>query len=179
MEDDVQWLDPTQQAAWRALIVGTKRLIAHLDTDLKAEGLNNDDYGVLVALSEAEGERLRMSDLAESVVESRSRLSHHIGRMERQGLVRRVACPEDRRGSWAELTDTGRAAIERLAPHHVSSVRRWFLDHATPQELAVVAAVFSRVEGLGRQCRGDTDADCPSEVPTNADGDTCPGSDHP
>ena len=142
----MKWLDPAQQTAWRSVIRGAKRLIANLDSDLKAAGLTNDDYGVLVALSEAEGQRLRMSELAQAVVESRSRLSHHIGRMERKDLVRRTACPDDGRGSWAELTPTGREAIERLAPHHVTSVRRWFLDHTTPEELATVAAVFARVE---------------------------------
>lgn len=143
---ETPWLDDTQQQAWRHVVRGASRLLERLDADLKAEGLGQDDYAVLVSLSEADGERLRMSELADSVVESRSRLSHHIGRMEQRGLVVRTACPEDRRGSWAELTPAGRAELERLAPHHVRGVRRWFLDHASPEELATVAAVFARVD---------------------------------
>ena len=76
----VSWLTETEQAAWRAFITGSRRLIEALDADLKAQGLTHDDYGVLVALSEATEGRLRMAELADLSVESRSRLSHHIGR---------------------------------------------------------------------------------------------------
>lgn len=166
----IPWLDDAEQAAWRSVVAGTHRLVDLLDTELKAEGLSHDDYGVLVALSEAEGERLRMSELADAVVESRSRLTHHIGRMEKRGLVVRTSCPTDRRGSWAELTPIGRDAIERLAPHHVAGVRRWFLDHASPDELAVVAAVFGRVDGAIRQAAANGGR---SMCDINADDDTC------
>lgn len=148
---DTPWLDDAEQAAWRSVVRGTNRLLNLLDVELKAEGLSHDDYGVLVALSEADGERLRMSELADAVVESRSRLSHHIGRMEKRGLVERSSCPDDRRGSWAALTTDGRSAIERLAPHHVAGVRRWFLDHLDAEELATLAAVFTRVDAAIRQ----------------------------
>src|SRR3954454_2089159 len=107
----VRWLTDTEQSAWRAFMTGSRRLMARLDADLKAQGLDHDDYGVLVALSEAEGVRLRMAELADVSVESRSRLSHHIGRLETRGLVARETCPDDRRGTWAVLTDDGRATI--------------------------------------------------------------------
>jgi DNA-binding MarR family transcriptional regulator len=158
----VRWLTDTEQAAWRAYITGSRRLLERLDADLKAQGLTHDDYGVLVALSESDGDRLRMAELADVSVESRSRLSHHIGRLETRGLVARETCPDDRRGTWAVLTPEGRATIERLAPHHVAGVREHFLDQITPEELAVLATVFRRIDGalgpgggcLGDQCPG-------------------------
>jgi DNA-binding MarR family transcriptional regulator len=158
----VKWLTAAEQDAWRSFITGSRRLNEHLDQDLKALGINHDDYGVLVALSESEGDRMRMSELAQHSVESRSRLSHHIGRLEARGLVTREACPEDRRGSWAVLSAEGRATIEAIAPHHVAGVRRYFLDQLTADELATIGAAFARINAsfgpgggcLGEQCPG-------------------------
>lgn len=155
----VRWLTEREQRAWRAYITGSRRLVEHLDLDLKAQGLTHDDYGVLVALSEAEGGRLRMSELADLSVESRSRLSHHVGRLEARGLVARETCPEDRRGSFAVLTADGRATIEAVAPHHVEGVRRYLLDLLTPDELDVIGEAFARIErhlssGDARTCPG-------------------------
>ncbi|MCU1370695.1 MAG: Transcriptional regulator, MarR family [Ilumatobacteraceae bacterium] len=156
-----RWLTETEQSAWRTFITGSRRLLDRLEADLKAHGVAHDDYGVLVALSESEGDRLRMAELAEVAVESRSRLSHHIGRLESRGLVARETCPDDRRGTWAVLTPEGRATIEALAPHHVSSVREHFLDQVTPEELATLARVFGRIDGAlgpGGGCIADS---CP------------------
>ena len=97
---------------------------------------------------------------------ARSRLSHHIGRLEARGLVTREACPSDRRGSWAVLSADGRSAIETIAPHHVSGVRQYFLDQVSPEELAVLDTVFGRINtALG-----------PGGSPL---GDTCPGTGGP
>lgn len=142
---DTHWLDEDEQRAWRSFIFGSRRLLAQLDHELKAQGLTHDDYGVLVALSEAADDRMRMSELAEHSVESRSRLSHHISRLEARGLVARQTCPSDRRGSFAVLTPEGRATIEAVAPHHVEGVRRHFLDHLAPDELATIGRTFERV----------------------------------
>ncbi len=158
---DVSWLTDTEQSAWRAFLTGSRRLIDALDADLKAQGLTHDDYGVLVALSESEGGRLRMAELADLSVESRSRLSHHIGRLEARGLVARETCPDDRRGTWAVLSAEGRATIEAVAPHHVAGVREYFLDKVSAEELATIATAFSRVNdqlGPGGACLG---AQCP------------------
>src|SRR6478736_4649173 len=141
----VRWLTDTEQQSWRAFITGSRRLLEALDADLKAQGLNHDDYGVLVALSESDGDRLRMAELADLSVESRSRLSHHIGRLEKRGLVARETCPDDRRGTWAVLTAEGRATIEAVAPHHVAGVREYFLDKISSEELATIAEAFTRV----------------------------------
>lgn len=157
----VEWLTDAEQTAWRNFITGARRLTEQLDQELKAQGISHDDYGVLVALSESEGDRMRMSELADHSVESRSRLSHHIGRLEARGLVTRQACPEDRRGSWAVLSPEGRATIEAIAPHHVAGVRQHFLDQLSPEELAVLGDVFGRINtalGPGAGCLGDT---CP------------------
>ncbi|WP_421117890.1 MarR family winged helix-turn-helix transcriptional regulator [Aquihabitans daechungensis] len=157
----VSWLTDTEQSAWRAFITGSRRLLDALDADLKAQGLTHDDYGVLVALSESEGGRLRMTELANLSVESRSRLSHHIGRLEARGLVARETCPDDRRGTWAVLTTSGRDTIETVAPHHVAGVRAYFLDNVSTDELATIAAAFRRVNdqlGPGGGCLGE---ECP------------------
>ena len=154
----VRWLTDTEQDAWRAFITGSRRLLERLDADLKAQGLTHDDYGVLVALSESDGDRLRMAELANQSVESRSRLSHHIGRLETRGLVERETCPDDRRGTWAVLTAEGRATIEAVAPHHVAGVREHFLDQVSPEEMATLATVFRRIDralGPGGDCLGE------------------------
>jgi len=140
------WLSDDEQRAWRRVVSGSRRLLAQLDGELKCHGLNHDDYGVLVALADAPDDRLRMGDLADAVAESRSRLSHHIARMERQGLVARQSCPEDRRGSWAVLTPAGRGLLESTAPSHVAGVRRWLVDLLEPDELALLGDVFARVD---------------------------------
>ncbi len=155
---DVRWLDAREQEAWRAFITGARRLMEQLDADLKAKGLNHDDYSVLVALSESEGDRMRMAELADHAVESRSRLSHHISRLETRGLVTRETCPSDRRGSFAVLTPEGRATIEAVAPHHVAGVREYLLDQISADELATIGTVFRRINqklGPGAGCLGD------------------------
>ena len=135
-------------------MAGSRRLVARLERDLKAQGLTHDDYAVLVQLSEAPDERLRMSALAERSVESRSRLSHHVGRLEQRGLVERASCPDDRRGSWAVLTPAGRKLMEAVAPHHVSGVREHFLDHVSPDELQLIGEVFDRIDAGFRPDQG-------------------------
>jgi DNA-binding MarR family transcriptional regulator len=143
---EVRWLSEAEQQAWRRFINGTRRLMDQLERDLKTHGVSHDDYGILVALSEAEDGRLRMAELADQSVESRSRLSHHIGRMESKGLVRRESCPGDRRGFFAVITDEGRALMAETAPHHVAGVRAYFLDQIEPGELEVMARAFTRID---------------------------------
>lgn len=156
-EAPVPWLDEGEQLAWRNFLNGSRRLQERLDQHLKTHGLNNDDYGVLVALSKADGERLRMAELAERLVQSRSRLSHHIARLEARQLVEREACADDRRGQFAILTAEGRRVMEATAPHHVKGVREHFLDHLSRAELAVLGDVFARIDGgLGTDTKQPT-----------------------
>jgi DNA-binding MarR family transcriptional regulator len=146
----VPWLVGTEQEAWRSFIETSRWVLEMLDRDLKAHGITGDDYAVLVVLAEQPERRLRMSELAERVYESKSRLSHHINRLEAKGLVRREACPSDRRGLNAVLSDDGAALLESAAPDHVRSVRRHFLDHFEPDELQMIATAFgAAAERLG------------------------------
>ena len=123
-----RWLTDDEQRAWRAYIQLAQLLMRQLDRDLHPFGLSMHDYEILVELSEAPMNRLRMTDLADRTAQSRSRLSHQISRMESRGLVVREGCEGDKRGTFAVLTELGAETIGRVAPHHVASVRRHFID---------------------------------------------------
>src|SRR5690625_128010 len=97
-----------------------------------------NEYEILVRLSEAPERRVRMSVLAEHLVHSRSRLTHTIARMQRQGWVDRAPCAEDGRGVEAVLTDRGYETIVVAAPGHVASVRRHVVGGVTPVRLAAL-----------------------------------------
>jgi DNA-binding MarR family transcriptional regulator len=143
---DVAWLDEHQQRSWRAFLVGTTLLMDRLDRDLREHHrLSLPEYEILVRLSEAEGGRLRMAVLADSVSHSRSRVTHTITRMEGAGLVARDACLSDGRGVEAVLTEQGRVALEQAAPTHVSGVRRFLLDLADEADFDAVGRVFDAV----------------------------------
>jgi DNA-binding MarR family transcriptional regulator len=147
MSDRVQarWLTADQQRVWRAYLLGTARINEFLDADLRRHGLDLAEYEILVCLEESEGRRLRMSELAEAVHQSRSRLTHTVTRMERQGLVARVSCPSDRRGVWAELTPAGFDLLRSAAPSHVESVREVFVEAVAPEDFEALGRAFERV----------------------------------
>ncbi len=150
---DVRWLDDAEQRVWRDFLEGTQLLWERLAREL-AEGedhLSMPEYEVLVRLSEAPGWSLRMSELAEGLVHSRSRLTHTIARMEDRGLVRRTACPSDRRGVLAGMTDAGHAALVAAAPTHVRGVREHLFDQLSPEEVAALGSAMSRVGGHLRE----------------------------
>jgi DNA-binding MarR family transcriptional regulator len=105
------------------------------------------DYEVLVQLSESDGRRLRMCDLASMSLVSRSRLSHQVARMEESGWVRRESCPSDRRGAFAVLTDAGFAALEAAAPGHVAGVRQHVFDHLDEAGVEQLAEITSKLAG--------------------------------
>ena len=140
-----RWLTDDEQRAWRAYIRLAQLLMRQLDRDLTEYGLNGRDYEILVELSEAPEQRLRMTDLADATSQSRSRLSHQISRMEQRGLVRRDDCEGDKRGTFAVLTQGGAEAIGRAAPSHVQNVRRHFVDRLSPGQLAEVRTAFQPV----------------------------------
>ncbi|MBV9793863.1 MAG: MarR family transcriptional regulator [Actinobacteria bacterium] len=148
-----RWLTPDEQDAWRAFLATSKLLFRQLDRDLQPFGLSINDYEILVVLSESPDHRLRMTDLADATAQSRSRLSHQITRMEAAGLVRRDTCPGDKRGLFTVLTDTGMATIERVAPEHVDSVRRHFINLLTPDQLAALREGYAAVTTHLRQIR--------------------------
>jgi DNA-binding MarR family transcriptional regulator len=103
------------------------------------------DYEVLAQLSDAPDRRMRMSELAEIAMLSKSRLSHRMKVMEKAGWVRREVCPEDKRGSFAVMTEKGWRAIVKAAPDHVASVRNRFVDNLTQKEQEELAKIFDRV----------------------------------
>jgi DNA-binding MarR family transcriptional regulator len=152
-EGDTRWLSAEEQQAWRATVHMSQLLMRQLDRDLNAHGLNAHDYEILVELSEAPDNRLRMTELADATSQSRSRLSHQITRMESRGLVRRDNCEGDKRGTFAVLTAEGVEAIERVAPGHVENVRRHFIDRLTPRQLEEVTDAFAPVVDYLRKIR--------------------------
>jgi DNA-binding MarR family transcriptional regulator len=147
------WLTDEEQQAWRATVHLSQLLMRQLDRDLATHGLSGHDYEILVELSEAPGNRLRMTDLADATSQSRSRLSHQISRMEARDLVRREECEGDKRGMFAVLTRDGMATIERVAPDHVDHVRRHFIDRLTPRQLEEISDAFQPIVDYLRKIR--------------------------
>ena len=140
------WLNEQQQAVWRAWVTASTLLPDTLSRELQeAHGMSLADYEVMVHLSERADHRLRMSELAERTLVSRSRLTHQVDRMESVGWVERVPCSEDRRGSWAVLTDAGFAALVAAAPTHVDGVRRHLVDLLGSTEFANLGVACSQV----------------------------------
>ena len=148
-----RWLTGDEQQAWRATVHLSQLLMRQLDRDLNAHGLNGHDYEILVELSEAPDNRLRMTELADATSQSRSRLSHQISRMEARGLVRRDNCEGDKRGTFAVLTDAGIDAIKLVAPDHVDNVRKHFIDRLTPRQLEEVRDAFGPIVDYLRKIR--------------------------
>ena len=134
-----RWLDAEEQKAWRAWLYSTQLLQERLDRELtRATGISHAYYEILVQLSEAPERRMRMSQLADRSLSSRSRLSHAVTRLEERGWVAREVCAEDGRGQLAVLTDAGFAALEAAAPVHVTSVRTHLFDQLTPEQVAAM-----------------------------------------
>ena len=140
------WLDDAEARAWRGYMRMRTLLHAQIVRDLAREaGLSGPDYDVLSNVSEAEGRRVRLGDLAARMAWSKSRLSHHITRMERRGLVTREDCSSDGRGAFVVLTDAGLRAIQAAAPGHVASVRRHFIDLLSREQLDALADISQTV----------------------------------
>jgi DNA-binding MarR family transcriptional regulator len=141
-----RWLTENEQRHWRAWLSATHLLADRLQRDLQeTHGLSAADYEILVRLSEAPERRLRMSELAEQTLSSRSRLSHQIARMEDADLVERQTCASDRRGQWAVMTGHGWDVLVAAAPEHVESVRTHLLDPLTPAEFAALGKACAKI----------------------------------
>jgi DNA-binding MarR family transcriptional regulator len=134
---ETRWLDREEQKAWRAWLYSSSLLQDRLDRELTHEtGISHAYYEILVALSETPQRAMRMSELADRCLSSRSRLSHAVSRLEERGWVRRQVCESDGRGQLAVLTDEGFAALEAAAPVHVTGVRTHLFDQLSPQQIA-------------------------------------------
>lgn len=143
---DTRWLDDDEQRTWRGFLRLQRQLIGQLNRQLQADsGLSLADYDVLVQLTDTPEGRLRPFALQTELQWEQSRLSHHLTRMQRRGLIDREECADDGRGAFVVLTDAGRSAITAAAPGHVDTVRRLFFDRLTPQQLATVQQMSEQV----------------------------------
>ena len=140
-----KWLNAAEMKAWRNYIIASRRLLEALDADLGGHDLSMPDYEILAQLSDAPDRRLRMSELAEIALLSRSRLSHRMKVMEKAGWIKREACSDDKRGYFAVMTPKGWKAIVAAAPSHVVSVRSRFLDHLSKADQILIAQIFEKV----------------------------------
>ncbi len=146
--DDVlpELLNRQELAAWRGMLRTYTLLQRELEQRLEArDGLQNSSYEVLMHLSDAPDGRMRLSDLAELAILSRSGLTRLIDRLEREGQVERERCPEDARGYYAVLTAEGRARVDAARGAYLSDVRALFLERLTAEERDVLGTVWGRL----------------------------------
>jgi DNA-binding MarR family transcriptional regulator len=157
-----RWLDDDEQRTWRAFLAAIRLLTNQLDRELQRDAdIPHTYYEILVALSEAPGRTLRMSQLADLSLSSRSRLSHAVSRLEEAGWVRREPCPTDKRGSLAVLTDKGFGVLEAAAPGHVEGVRRHLFDVLTPAQVAELGEISAAIRDGLLRCPGATEESPP------------------
>ncbi|MGZ4765388.1 MAG: MarR family winged helix-turn-helix transcriptional regulator [Ilumatobacteraceae bacterium] len=146
------WLSASEMRAWRNFIESVSLLTAAMENDLAPFGLTTGDYEVLVRLSEADSERLRMCDLAVALQLSPSGLTRRLDGLVTSGLVERVASPSDRRVMFAALTPAGRAKLEEAAPDHVASVRKRFLKGLDRDQIRSLGEIFETVRANLTAC---------------------------
>ncbi|CAN5465358.1 MarR family transcriptional regulator [soil metagenome] len=140
--DDGPWLTDEQQRVWRQWLAANAEMTAALGRALQQDcGLSLPDFHVLVRLSETPDGRVRIVELADEMQWERSRLSHHLTRMEHRDLIERRDCPDDRRGAFAELTPHGRSLVEQAAPGHATLVRSLLFDDLSATDLRAVDRV--------------------------------------
>jgi DNA-binding MarR family transcriptional regulator len=145
MTSGVRWLTAKEERVWRRWLTLNARLSATLHRELQDDaGLSMPDFEVLVHLTDSPEGRMRVTDLARLLHWERSRVSHHVTRMERRHLVQRVECATDGRGAFIVITPQGRAAIEQAAPCHVNTVRRLVFDALSPQEIDAFSRIIEK-----------------------------------
>ncbi|MFI5821375.1 MarR family winged helix-turn-helix transcriptional regulator [Streptomyces rishiriensis] len=148
--EEPRWLSAEEQLIWRSYVHATTLLEDHMDRQLQRDaGMPHVYYGLLVKLAECPQRRLRMTELAKHAKITRSRLSHAVARLEKNGWVRREDCPSDKRGQFAVLTDQGLETLQRAAPGHVAVVRKAVFDRLSPEQLKSLGEIMQIVaEGL-------------------------------
>ena len=142
---DRLWLTSEQQTIWRTYLAGVSRINERLDAELRPFGLDLGEYEILVNLSEADHLEMRMSELADRVRQSRSRLTNTVARMESKGLILRKSCQGDRRGVIAVLTATGLNLLKTAAPAHVASVRAALVDVVSGEDFEALGRAMKAV----------------------------------
>jgi DNA-binding MarR family transcriptional regulator len=146
MTTQVSSHDP-RLSAWRAFLRAHARIVRDLERELHDEqGMALTDYDVLVQLSAVEPHRLRMSELADRLLLSRSGVTRLVDRLTAVGWVERVTCDDDRRGQWASLTDAGYARLREASPIHLRGVAEHFLDRLPDEDLTVLERALVRLE---------------------------------
>src|ERR1700755_1344551 len=149
-----RWLDPAEMAAWLAFLEVSHLLDRKIEQQLKHDaGLSHAQYEILSRLAAAPDGQLRMSELADVIIVSRSGLTYQITQLEKAGLVRRAPCPSDERGVRAVLTRAGRAALARAAPGHLRVVREYLIDALTPAQRATLTSALTEARTRLRPVR--------------------------
>ena len=144
--DAVKWLDEDEMRAWTSFLAAGALVDRLVDAELKeAVGLSHPQYEILVRLAAAPDGELRMTELADTVLTSKSGLTYQVTQLEKAGLVERRSCPSDVRGVLAVLTEAGRHRLEQAAPGHVTLVRELLIDVLTPGQLATLADALGAV----------------------------------
>lgn len=144
-------LRPLHADAWQAFLHAHRRVTSRLEDELQeSHGIPLPWFDVLASLAEADDERCRMQELAQAVLISKSGLTRLVDRMQKAGFVVREACEEDRRGTYATLTDLGRATLERCAPTYVRGVTEHFSDLLDDDEAVTLVDVMSRIAEKSR-----------------------------
>lgn len=139
-------LDDPGMRAWARFLHAHATIVRRLESELQGErDLGLGEFEALLQLSLADLGRLRMSDLADRLVLSRSGVTRLVDRLEAAGYVARVSCPSDARGAFAELTDSGRACLRDSTPTHVRGVREHFVDRVPAEELHLLARTLERL----------------------------------
>ncbi len=153
---DERWLTPDELDAWLSYVATSTLLESALDRQLQRDsGMPHAYYQILAMLSEVPDRTLRMSDLAAVTQSSQSRLSHAVSRLERNGWVTRMPCPDDRRSTLAHLTEAGFAALAAAAPGHVRTVREHLFDRLSCEQVGQLRAILETVRS------GLSDGPCP------------------
>ncbi|MDA4105680.1 MarR family winged helix-turn-helix transcriptional regulator [Mycolicibacterium holsaticum] len=143
---EVEWLSEPEQQMWRGYLDSTRLLLRALDRQLEVTAaISFADYEVLGLLSEAPQRRLRMSEIAGAAVTTRSGVTRAVNRLAHAGWLRRVPCPEDKRGLFAELTEAGFAKLQSAAPGHVATVRRNVFDLLSPRDVRLFTHAYAEI----------------------------------
>ena len=139
-------VSPAEWETWRNMRSMRRQLDLALERELQqTAGISNADYGVLSSLFEAPNRQLRANELGAALAWEKSRLSHQVSRMEKRGLVERVLCDTDARGTWIKVTPAGSRAMLSATRDHAASLRKYFFDVVTEEELAVLQRISSKV----------------------------------
>ncbi|HEX4704472.1 MAG TPA: MarR family transcriptional regulator [Pseudonocardiaceae bacterium] len=147
---EARWLTKDQQRVWRNYLAATRMVDSEIERQLQRDsGMPATYYEILVSLSEAPERTLRMSELAERNRFSRSRLSHAVARMEKEGWIQRRECPSDKRGAFAVLTEQGFAVLADAAPGHAEQVRSVLFDGLTEEQIAQLGEICATLRKAG------------------------------